>query len=186
MSAMSTEFGWVTKRFSRAACAADCISTWNPRSFVACLPMSMIAEYDPPACTSLMSLMFCAHTVGNPVMRDPAAAVAVATAPLSTWRRVTLCPPVALFAIGPLLVLRFDPPSPLARRAPGEVLRGLRMSGSVAALPSVRWSIESRFGGHGCQYRSGLCITSGSTGDLAAGQRPAGLARAPHRYASRS
>src|SRR2546422_7574013 len=146
--------------------------------------MWMIAEKDPPACTSLMSLMFCAHTVGNPVMRDPAAAVAVATAPLSTWRRVTLCPPVALFAIGLLLVLRFDPPSPLARRAPGEVLRGLRMSGSVAALPSVRWSIESRFGGHVCQYRSGLCITSGSTGDSAAGQRPAGLAKAPPRYGS--
>src|SRR5258708_38953200 len=59
--------------------------------------MSMIAEYDPPACTSLMSLMFWAQMVGTPSPRDPATAAAVATAPFRTWRRVILRGPVALF-----------------------------------------------------------------------------------------
>src|SRR5438132_427939 len=59
--------------------------------------MSMIAEYDPPACTSLMSLMFWAQMVGTPSPRDPAIAAAVATAPFRTWRRVILRAPVAFF-----------------------------------------------------------------------------------------
>src|SRR5205807_9153596 len=59
--------------------------------------MSMIAEYDPPACTSLMSLMFWAQMVGTPSARDPATAAAVATAPFRTWRRVILGAPVAFF-----------------------------------------------------------------------------------------
>src|SRR5262249_58698554 len=53
----------------------------------------------------------------------------------------------------PSSFFQWDPAlASMSRRAPGEVLRGLRMSDSIAALCG-RWAIECRFGGHLCQYR---------------------------------
>src|SRR5438105_2748115 len=106
--------------------------------------MSMIAEYDPPACTSLMSLMFWAQMVGTPSPRDPAIAAAVATAPFRTWRRVILGAPVAFFDMeASFRFVKFEPAlrqcSSLAPPRTSHVATAPPLSPAVCRRPSA-WS----------------------------------------------
>src|ERR1700722_2421111 len=56
----------------------------NPRSLVAWALISLIAENEPPTCSSFTSFMFCAQIVGKPVTApEPTAAPAAAAAACS-------------------------------------------------------------------------------------------------------
>src|SRR3989441_4677208 len=125
--------------------------------------MSMIAEYAPPACTSLMSLMFWAQTVGTPLTRDPATAVAVATAPFSSWRRVILRPPIALFDIGTSLhIVQFEPATVLMCTSSAERPVGRQTLGSAPHV--CQYPVSS-------PYRPRLIPTTGLAGAAPRGRR---------------
>ena len=90
MSLMSIVLGWVNRRLSWVLASTTWISTVKPRSLLAWMPISLIAEYDWPTCRSLMSLRFCAQIVGKPrIASDPMATPAPPAAAFSTCRRDT-------------------------------------------------------------------------------------------------
>ena len=85
MLLMSMVVGWVSERLSCTSSVMACITILKPRSLVACSPISLIAAYEPPAWTSVTSLVFCAHTVGNPPMPWVATTAPPAAAPLRRY-----------------------------------------------------------------------------------------------------
>ena len=88
MLAMSMVFGCVSERLSCTSSVIACITILKPRSLLAWSPISLIAAYEPPAWTSVTSLVFCAQTVGNPVTAWVAAIAPPAAAPLRRSRRL--------------------------------------------------------------------------------------------------
>src|SRR5690242_18891218 len=89
MLLMSMVVGWVSERLSCTSSVIACMVILKPRSLLACSPISLIAAYEPPACTRVTSLAFCAQTVGKP--HDAVAAAAPpAAARLRRLRREKL------------------------------------------------------------------------------------------------
>src|SRR5580704_8414956 len=86
-SPTSIELDCDRKRFSRSMLSVACMVIVKPRSFVACSPICGIAATGGPACRRVMSLMFCAQIVGNPVSAPEPAERPASAAPLCKTRR---------------------------------------------------------------------------------------------------
>ena len=88
MSAMSKPFGWVTTRCAVESVSSAVICRVMPRSSLALSAMTLMFDTPVPNWRRVTSLMFCAHTIGKPVIAPLATAAPDTAAPrLSMVRR---------------------------------------------------------------------------------------------------